>query len=302
MSMAPALYVPTDATGVEHAADGRIPWQLPIDGRVGETHGPQLVLRPSKVLLNVLDERIWYAEAAGEPVGKAERDGSLCVGTARLVAETAWNVESATHFALSCAERAADRAGVLGLPDGTLLADAVGEARRVLDETAPEHLDRLGYLARVRALRRMRRERFETTGLSVELLGEDEARDAEALDDPDYEAVITVIDSVLAAIEAVHHHVLPHLYVALEEGNVEHAEHRMMDRRTPTRAGTVRPTPWGPQMTGAHFAFQYEPAWAAARDAARHARLAARDRSGPRGEEAELAWQAAELDATLGGA
>jgi hypothetical protein len=44
---------------------------------------------------------------------------------------------------------------------------------------------------------------------------------------------------------------------------------------------------------------KYEPAWTAAREAARHARRASRGREEPDGEAAELSWQAARLEAVL---
>ena len=45
--------------------------------------------------------------------------------------------------------------------------------------------------------------------------------------------------------------------------------------------------------------FLYDPAWVNAREAARHARNAMKDRSGSDGESSELNWQAATLAAIL---
>jgi hypothetical protein len=88
--------------------------------------------------------------------------------------------------------------------------------------------------------------------------------------------------------------------VRLEEvaGNAEAT--RVLDDERPIRMPTVIMTPWGP-AEGAfpHLSSRFEPAWPAARDAARHARQAADDRLGHHAATLEAAWQADQLASIL---
>jgi hypothetical protein len=290
------LYVPTDSKGIEHAAAGRIVWQLPAGG-VGQVTelGHPVVLRRPDALLDVLDERIYRAESRNDI--KIAVDGTAVVPAARLVAQTYWDTGLATLFALDCAEHILTDAGDVSLPDGTSLVDVIAFARHVLDGISSEGTQRLGYLARVRALRRLRHERAEIADLSLRLVVGDEARDVDALDDASYTTVIPVTDSVLAAIEALRHHVLPEFYIDVEDAREEQKEHRDLDRPQPL-SWKLESTPLGVVEYGPRT-LPYEPAWTAAREAARHARLAAKDRLGAEGETSQRLWQATLLASIL---
>jgi hypothetical protein len=52
-------------------------------------------------------------------------------------------------------------------------------------------------------------------------------------------------------------------------------------------------------MLNAPHLLRYDPAWTGAREAARHARSAMKDRNGADGEASELTWQAATLASIL---
>jgi hypothetical protein len=294
-----SFYVPVDSKGIEHSAvSGKTAWRLPADGAAHLTESDHLlVLRQPQALLDVLDEQIYRAEPSSET--EPGPDGTVAVSSARLVAKTHWGTEAATRFALDCATHILRDAGDVALPDGTPLAKVIDDARQVLDGIASESKDHLGYLARIRALRRLRRDRSEVAEVSFGLLIDDEARDIDALDDAAYASVIPVTDSVLAAIEALRHHVLPEFYIDIEDTREEHEEHQNTDRLRAISNPTVVVTPFGPIEFGGPHVLSYEPAWAGAREAARHARLAAKDRHGGQGEADERSWQATMLASIL---
>jgi len=100
-------------------------------------------------------------------------------------------------------------------------------------------------------------------------------------------------------VEALRHHVLPHLYVSLEDLEQERLEHAGLDRTTVMSIPTAEATPFGEVEAGAPHLLHYEPAWTCAREAARHARAAARDRQGEAGERSTRNWQAQQLEALL---
>jgi hypothetical protein len=283
-------YVPTDSKGIEHTSTGRVRWNPPAGDNAVVTTGAQpLVLRHADTLLEVLDECVYRAEPVGPQTSHS--DDVLRVESARLISRTPWDTESASRFAIDVAQHALAQEGEVCLPDGSVLREVLSYARQVLDGTSSSDHARLGYLARVRALRRLRQERTELSDLSFGLVVSDEARLIDALDDPAYASVITVADSVLAAIEALHHHVFPELYLELEDTREGWAEHDVLDQHSPGPVMSVRSA----LSAGIH----YEPAWTSAREAARHARMAAKDRSGDEGELSERRWQAQVLEALL---
>lgn len=291
------LYVPTDSKGVEHAAAGHIIWHLPIGDDVVVTRvGRALVLRQPEALLDVLDEQIYLAESLDDV--KVSVDGTAVVQAARLVVQTRWDTETATRFALDCADYTLNETGDVSLPDGTFLSKVVSEARQVLDGIVSGNSDRLSYLARVHALRRLRHERTEVADLSLGLLTADEALDIDALDDPAYATVIPITDCVLVAIEALRHHVLPKPYMDIEDAREEREEHENLDSQRSVSGPKVVFTGFGTLVSGSPF-LPYEPAWTAAREAARHVCLAAKDRQGEVGEANERARQATLLASIL---
>jgi hypothetical protein len=293
-----SLYVATDANGVEHSATGRVAWKLPVEGAgQATTLGHPLVLRQPRALLEVLDERIYLAEAPKDvEIGS---DGTVSVPSAQLNAQTHWDAAAATRFALDCADHLLSEVGDVSLPDGTSLSKVTNDARKMLEGTATNSMEHLGRLARLSALRRLRHERGEITALSLEELGEDDRKDIDAFDDPAYATVVTITDSVLAAIEALRHFVLPALYIDQEDAKENREQYAIEDRPTSLPTPTMVSTPLGPVMLHLPDWLPYDPAWAGAREAARHARLAMRDHGGADGEASELNWQAATLASIL---
>ena len=286
------LYVATDANGVEHSSKGKVVWKLPVEGvgQVTDLDHP-LVLRQPRALLDVLDECIYHAESPKSvEIGS---DGTASVPTAQLSAPTRWDAAAATEFALDCADHLLNEVGDVSLPDGTSLAKVTGDARRLLEGTASDSMEYLGRLARLSALRRVRHERAEITALSLEELNDADRKDIDAFDDPAYATVITVTDSVLAAIEALRHYVLPASYMNIEDAMESREQYGIEDRETPLPTPTTVSTPLGLVMLHVPDWLPYDPAWVGAREAARHARSAMRDRMGADGEASELTWQAA---------
>lgn len=290
--MSDKFYVATGRDGVEHTAVGPVRWTLPDasgNPTVAES-GRSLALRRTGELLDVLEAEIYEAEPLGEVA--TDRQGVVAVSSARLVRHTKWDSKTATMFAISCAAHAVDARPEAKLPDGTALSAILEDARRAVEGVSDGGVDRLDYWARVRALRRMRHDRDELADQSRELAYKDEARDVDALDDLGYASVISVTDAVLAAIEALRHQLLPHLYTHFIDNIEESLEAENLDRQTPLGTPTITATPFGPSISGAPPELPYDPAWTGAREAARHARQAADDRGGASAEAEEAAWQA----------
>lgn len=294
------LYVSTDSEGIEHASSGPISWNVPPDSAVTKAgSGPSLVLRQPIALLEVLEEVIYKADPLVEV--KLRIDGTVCVDSAQLTKRMPWNSEMATRFALDCAEHALSDAPDMVLPDGTPLKQVITDARQMLDDVELDSDHRLGYFARLSALRRLRRNRDEIADLSLGQMLEDEIKDLDALDDPAYATIIPVTDAVLAAIEALRHHVLPRFYESVSERIEEHEEATNLEREHPSGVPVpAQTTPFGPIMFGGGVSVpRYEPAGISAREAARHARIAVRDRHGPKEEIDEQLWQATRLEDLL---
>ena len=294
-----SLYVSTDVEGVEHSATSGIQWNLPPDRAPTVAGSGRLVLRRPVALLEVFEDEIFRAEptAAVAP----DLDGIVTTDSARLIARTAWNSETATLFALDCAEHALEGAPDAALPDGTALETVIAEARQMVQDAALESSHRFGYLARLGAFRRLRRGQAAVADLALAHMVEDERRDLEALDDLAYAAIVPVADAMLAAVEALRHHVLPHLYTALSDAAEENEEAKSLDPEEPGHAPLpAQTTPFGPIMFGGGpSVLRYATFGASAREAARHARMAAFDREGEAGERDERTWQAERLAALL---
>jgi hypothetical protein len=291
------LYVPTDSGGVEHAAEGPISWSLPGVGSPGRTERPAgLRLRTPVALLGALDEVIYRAEPLGE--GDADADGILEVPAAQLVSKTPWGTEAATRFALSCADHVLGDKAEVQLPDGTSLGKVVTDAQRYLDEEAS--VGGLGYLAGLSALWHLHRDRRDISEITFGLMAEDEANDVEALEDPAYATVVPLVDAVLAAIEALRHHALSNGGQRGEDRRVEREQHKSLDEGSDLGIASPKVTPFGNvSLGGGPPLSAFEPAWTSAREAARHARIAARDAGGVAGEQSEREWQGATLGRLL---
>lgn len=293
------LYVATGYDGVEHTEDGPVRWTLPDEGAVATAaaSGRLFHLRRTSALLDVLEAEIYEAEPASE-VTTDEQD-VVTASAARLLRRTSWDTRTATSFAIDCAAHAVGDHCAVALPDGTALTAILDDARRAVEGVSNGGVEKLDYWARVSALRRVRHERDKLADLSRGLVYQDEARDVDALDDPRYASVIPVTDAVLAATEALRHHLLPHLYIHLTDRIEERVEARNLDQQTPLSTPTISATAFGPVATGGAHPLPFEPAWSSAREAARHARQAALDLAGERGMASETEWQTARLNEVL---
>jgi hypothetical protein len=78
----------------------------------------------------------------------------------------------------------------------------------------------------------------------------DVAKDVEALDDPAYATVVPVVDAVLAAIEALRHHVLPRSELGREDRAEEREQQRMLEGKLEIGIPTVVTTLFGSAMSG----------------------------------------------------
>jgi hypothetical protein len=290
--MSDAYYVTTDSSGVEHTGTGSVTWVLPASGVDAVTEAPSatLVLRRPALLIDDLEAEIFRAEA----LDAADDDnGALTVRRARLVAATAWDTGRAAQFALDCARHVLGNAGDVTLPNGDTLASVIDDASAVLVDASPEAEARLGFLARVRAARRLERTGKTIQEIALQLLTEDDDAAREAIKDPAWTTAATVSDAVLAAIEALRSYALPR-YVASREDTLDET-----GTDAPATGTSVISTPWGPIALGTEHHSPYAPAWAAARDAAARARDVARETDGPLGESDERAWQGEALEALL---
>jgi hypothetical protein len=291
------LYVATNADGIEQTAAGEVHWNLPA--AEGPTTSPgdptrapsgTLVLHRATALLDVLDERIFLAE----PIDGAHDAGdTVHAELARLTAETAWGVEAAARFALECAAHVLGDAAATTLPDGSTLGEVIAEARVILDHSNPEGEQRLGLLARFAAVRRLRRLGSELGDVTLARLSEDLGSDLDALDDPAWTTIAACSEAVLAALEALRHLAMPRYARSREEVLDGHP----LD--APSEPSAPIPTPWGPIALGAEHRSPYEPAWAAAREAAARARESAAADQDPHSVGAERAYQAELLEAIL---
>ncbi|MGA8296128.1 MAG: hypothetical protein WB770_03720 [Acidimicrobiales bacterium] len=292
--MTKRLYVATSADGVERTASGEIAWRLP-DAATASAGEPtsasvSLTLRRAAGLLDALDEQVFRAEALG-----AEKDLGDRVETAsaRLTSKAHWDTNSAARFAIDCAEHALAGAQDARLPDGEELQAVLADARAVLDRDKTEGEERLGFLARIAAVRRLRKLRDSLSDAVFASTTADLGEDLDAVDDPKWATLAATQEAVLAALEAVRHVAMPRYVRSREEAIDEHPSGE------PPISGPPIMTPWGPISIGAEHVSPYEPAWTAARDAALRAREAARDAGGDEAQASELSWQAARLEEVL---
>jgi hypothetical protein len=278
-------FVATDADGRQHYEGYWKTWPLPV--RTGDGWERGGVVEPDEngpvtfdaaELLEELGECIFVAELVDD------------AGAARLVKGTAWSEKVAAVFALDCVEhilRAVPGSADAELPGGATLAAIIASAREFLATGTGADGERLGFISRIAAARRLRREGTTIGDAAFAAAVQDEGADVDLLEDPAWATLAAARDAVLAAIETVRHVAFPFLvdretrrYEAREEGpaiNVDEVD-----------------TPWGAFPVGGGGP-KYVPSWAAARDAAEHSRQAAADLSGPSEGEAERSWQAGRL-------
>jgi hypothetical protein len=279
------LYVPIDANGAQWWDSTHRRWPLP-EAAPGESVEGDLILYTASGLLGRLDERIYKAEAAGEPPATSDHEGEVTAASAKLMAATSWDGFCAARFALDCAAHVAGEAAGAALPDGTTLAEVLDRARAWLDQ-ADESESGLGSRLRQLAIcRRLRRSGKDLGDLAFSKVAADIGADLDMLDDPEWTSIASARDAILAAVEAVQHAVMPQV-TEIQSRRYEHFV-REGDAAT---AKTLT-------ATRAHQA--WVPYWTAADDSAERARQAAADSGGADGAASELAWQADLLAGALG--
>ena len=291
------LYVATGADGIERSSSGEIAWKLPDEasGKPGEetTARVPIVLRRSTTLLDALDEYVFRAEALG---GSKDLGDRIETTSARLVSRARWDTGLAARFAIDCAEHTLEGSEKVSLPDGNELAPILASARLVLESDERGSDERLGFLARLAAVRRLRKMRDSLSDAVLASTAADLGDDLDTVDDPKWATLAASQEGVLAALEAVRNVALPRYVRSREEAVDEHPDDE------PPRSTPLVITPWGPIAFGAEHQSPYVAAWTAARDAAMRAREAAHDRGGDEAQAAELSWQAARLEDVLEGA
>jgi len=282
----PERYVATDADGFEHFGARLRRWPLPL--RSADGWEPGAVVEPDELgvpetldadgLLDELGEFIYVAEIVAD------------TGAVRLAAGTGWSETVAAGFALDCVGHVLGSVGAAAearLPGGGTLASVLEEARGFLARGTATEGHRLGFMSRMAAARRLKRQGDEIGSAAFSEAARAEGEDLELMDDPVWETIAAAHEAVFAAIEAVRHVALPSLadrdtrrYEAREESKLPKID--SVD------------TPWGLFPVGGGGP-KYAPSWAAARDAAESARKAVADAHGQSAGQAERTWQALHL-------
>jgi len=284
-------FVATDADGLQHHEGYRRRWPLPVreaDGwRPGgvvepDEHGAPVV-HDAGQLLDQLGERVFAAEIVGQ------------AGAARLVAGTPWSEKKAATFALDCVEHILEivpGSADAELPDGGTLRAIIASAREYLDTGTGSDAHRLGFVSRIAAARRLRRESTAIGDAAFTAAAQAEGQGVDILSDPAWETLAAARDAVLAAVEAVRHVAFPFL------ADRETRRYEAHEERKLAEVDQVD-TPWGRFAVGGAGP-KYAPSWVAARDAAERSRQAAADLGGPDAGEAERSWQVARFVGILG--
>jgi hypothetical protein len=283
----PDRFVATDSDGVQHHEGFRRQWPLPVPGADGwepgavvepDEHGKPVVL-DADALLDQLGERIFVAELV--------RDD----GTARLVGGTSWSEPAAAMFALDCVEHVLEivpGSAQAELPVGGTLGEIIASAREYLSTGAGTDTQRLGFVSRMAAARRLRHESTAIGDAAFAAAAHAEGEGVDIMSDPAWETLAAARDAVLAAVEAVRHVALPFLADRETRKYEAHEE-----RRAAADVDEVD-TPWGRFAVGGGGP-RYAPAWVSARDAAERSREAAADLEGSETGATERSWQVKRL-------
>ena len=197
---------------------GETGWQ-PGAVVAADEHGAPVLLDGSQ-LLDQLGECVFVAE----PVGQA--------GSARLVAGTPWSEKQAAAFVLDCVEH------ILGivpgsadaeLPDGGTLGAIIASARQYLDTGTGADNHKLGFVSRIAAARRLRRESTAIGDAAFTAAAQAEGQGVDILSDPAWETLAAARDAVLAAVEAVRHVAFPFLVERGTRRYEAHEEHKVAE-------------------------------------------------------------------------
>jgi hypothetical protein len=275
-------FVATDADGLQHHEGYRRRWPLPA--READGWRPGDVVEPDEHGIPVVLDAGQLVDQLGECVFAAEPAGQS--GAARLVAGTSWSEKEATIFALDCVEhilQIVPGSADAELPDGGTLGAIIASARQYLETGTGADTHRLGFVSRIAAARRLRRESTAIGDAAFTAATQAEGQGVDILSDPAWETLAAARDAVLAAVEAVRHVAFPFLADRETRRYEAHEEHKVAE------VDQVD-TPWGRFAVGGAGP-KYAPSWVAARDAAERSRQAAADLGGPAAGESERSWQ-----------
>lgn len=283
-------FVVTDAAGV--ARVGEAEQRIDLDASPAPTIDGSFELVDAAALLDVMDEIIFEVAAVGPTVDVAP--GIVHATSIRLIARTTWDVRAAASFALTCVEHVIADERDITIPGGHTLGSVLDDARGFLDEAGGEREGRLAHLSRLATARRLRREGESVGDVARGRLAEDLANEIDAMNDPEWTLLASIVDAVLATVEALRHLARPHYVTDREETGGERDEN-IGSGFVPQ----ILTTPWGPFAIGAEHDSTYVPTSHLAREAAFRARECAFDRAGQAAKDAETEWQVAQLEAIL---
>ena len=288
--MGDRYYVVTDAAGVAHA--GEIERHFDLVAGSGLVDGGPVVLRTTTALLDELDEVIFEAEPIGS--SKEITVGAIQADDARLLRRTAWDARGAAEFALACADHVAQAERGVTIPGGHTIGSILDDAKGFLADADAQKEGRLAQLARFATARRLNRAGASVGDVARARLEEDLQHEIDATSDPEWTMLASVVDAVLATVEAIRYIALPRYVAEREEAGGERDE----------QAGVafipqIYTSPWGPFTIGAEHESAYTPTSHLAREAAFRARETVGDRDGQAAQEAETAWQVAQLESIL---
>lgn len=291
--MGDRYFVVTDAAGV--ARTGEIERHFDLVVGSGPTDGGPIVLRTPAALLDELDEVIFEAE----PVGATAETGpgTIHADDARLLRRTPWDVRQAASFALACVEHVIADDRDVTIPGGHTLGSIIEDAKGFLADADGAKEGRLAQLARFATARRLHRAGAAVGDVARARLVEDLQNEIDAMSDPAWTMLASVVDAVLATVEAIRHVALPRYMTEREEAGGERDENVGVGF-----IPQIYTSPWGPFAVGAEHESPYTPTSHLAREAAFRARESAGDRDGEAARDAETAWQAAQLEAILNNA
>jgi hypothetical protein len=287
----PDRFVATDSEGLQHYEGRRRQWPLPVPDADGWIPGD--IVEPDELGSPVVFSATELLDEPGERVFAAELVGET--GAARLVSGTLWSELTAAMFALDCVEHVLSivpGSAEAELPGGGTLGPIIASARQYLADGVGADTQKLGFVARVAAARRLRRESTTIGDAAFTAATQAEGKGVDIWSDPAWETLAAARDAVLAAVEAVRHVALPFL---------AERETRKYEAREERKSADVDEvdTPWGRFAVGGG-GLKYVPSWVSARDAAERSRQAAADLGGPEAGEEERAWQIGRLLKRLG--
>ena len=283
-------YLVTDAAGI--ARIGEVEQRIDLGAALSSTLAGDFELVDSTALLDSLDEIIFEAAPVGPT--SAVSPGIVHATSIQLLRRTPWDVRSAASFALNCVDHVVGDDRDVTIPGGHTLGSVLADAKRFLASADREEEGRLAKLARLATARRLRRAGASVGDVAMGRLVEDLADEIEATSDPVWTLLASIVDAVLATVEALRHLAFPAYFAEREEAGGERDE-SVGGRFIPQ----ILTTPWGPFALGAEHESTYTPTSHLAREAAFRARETVFVRAGEPARTKETEWQINQLDVIL---